>query len=227
MENEKKLSEQESLALITSMIQRTKSSYHDSGRSLLLWGSVVTIASFTSYLQQTFNFSIGFDIWLILFLAIIPQIFISIKERKQRQFKSHIDIAVDAVWLTYAVTLFGLTLYQNIIPELTAGLAKEEGWMVMKHFIDNSKPDEVLSPFIPSLFSIYLLAFAFPTLVIGIVKKFPAMLAGAIVTYLLFVVSCFTPFKYDMLFGAVTAIVCWFIPGIILRKRYNRQKANV
>jgi len=36
--------------------------------------------------------------------------------------------------------------------------------------------------------------------------------------------SCFTPFKYDMLVGAIVAMSCWFIPGIILLKRYNQQK---
>ena len=44
----------------------------------------------------------------------------------------------------------------------------------------------------------------------------------------LFVFSCFTESQYDMLFGATAAIVCWFIPGIILRKKYLAQKkANV
>ena len=224
MENEKKLSEQESLALITNMIQRAKSSYHDSGASLLLWGTVVTIASFVSYLRETLHFSIGFDIWLILLVAIIPQVFISIKERKQRQFKSHTDIALNAVWLTYAITLFGLTLYQNIVPGITTELIKGEGWMMMKHYIDDSKPDEILRPFVPGIFSIYLLVFALPTLITGIVKKFKPMIIGAVIAYILFIMSCFTPLKYDMLFGAIVAMACWFIPGIIVRKRYNRQK---
>ena len=224
MENEKKLSEQESLALITNMIQRAKSSYHSSGASFLLWGTVVTIASFVSYLRETLHFSIGFDIWLILLVAIIPQVFISIKERRQRQFKSHTDIALDAVWLTYAITLLGLTLYQNIVPGITTELTKGEGWMMMKHYIDGNKPDEILRPFVPGIFSIYLLLFALPTLITGIVKKFKPMIIGAVIAYILFIVSCFTPFKYDMLFGAIVAMTCWFIPGIILRKRYNRQK---
>jgi len=224
MENEERLSEQESLALITTMIQRVKSSYHDSGTSILLWGAVVTIASFVSYLQRAFDFSIGFDIWLLLLAAIIPQIFISIKERKQRQFKSHTDIVLDAVWLTYGLTILGLTFYQNIIPAMTSELIKGEGWLMMKHYTTGNKPDELLEPFTPSIFSIYLLVFALPTLINGIVKKFTPMIIGAIVAYVLFIASCFTPFKYDMLFGAIVAMSCWFIPGIILRKRFNRQK---
>jgi hypothetical protein len=225
MENKEKLSEQESLELITTMIQKAKNSYYESGTSVLLWGSVTAIASFVTFLQQTMSFQIGFDIWILLFIAIIPQIFISIKERKQRKFKSHTDIAINAVWLTYGVTIAGVVLYHNIVPYTTNDiLIKTEGWHLVKHYIANNKPDEIIRPFVPSFFSMYLLVFAMPTLVTGIVKKFVPMIIGAIITYALFLGSLFTPFKYDMLFGTITAIVCWLIPGIILRKRYYRQK---
>lgn len=224
MAGEENFSERESLALITNMIQRAKSDYHDSGTSVLLWGSMVAISSFTSFIQWTFDIDIGFDIWWLVMIAIIPQVFISIKERKQRRFKSHTDIALDAVWLVYAVSVFGVVAYHNIIPGATEAIMRSEGWVIMKHYQDGSRPDEVLRPFAPSIFSIYLLVFAFPTLVTGIVKKFRPMLVGAVITYVLFVCSCFTPSRYDMLFGTVTALVCWFIPGIILRKKYNRQK---
>jgi hypothetical protein len=224
MKDEDSLSEKESLALITSMIQKAKNSYHDSGTASLLWGSAVTIASFISYLQLEFDFRIGFDIWLIVLAAFIPQMFISIRQRKTRQFQSPTDAAINAVWLTYALTIFGLTFYQNIVPGVTNALIKAEGWNMMKHYIDGNKPDEIINPFPPSLYSIYILVYAVPTLVTGIVKKFKPMIIGAIVAYILFVCSCFTPVKYDMLFGAIAAIACWLIPGLILRNRYNRQK---
>jgi uncharacterized membrane protein (GlpM family) len=65
-------------------------------------------------------------------------------------------------------------------------------------------------------------------LVTGIVKKFWPMTIGAIIAYILFMVSCFTETKYDFLLGAVAAIACWFIPGIILQTKYQKQKrANV
>ena len=224
MEDEEQLSGEESLALITTMIQKAKHSYYESGTSVLLWGSLVTIASLLTFLQQTLSFSIGFDIWIIMFIAIIPQVFISIKERKKRTFKSHTDNAIDAVWLTYGVTLAGLVLYQNIIPSSTGTILQNEGWSLVKHYTNNSRPDEIIKPFTPGIFSLYLLVFAMPTLITGIVKKFKPMLFGAIIAYVLFFLSLFTPFQYDMLFGAITATSCWLIPGIILRKRYYRQK---
>jgi hypothetical protein len=225
---EDNLSEQESLKLITDMIQKVKQSYHDTGISPLLWGTAVSIAGFTTYLQEELNFKLPFDIWLIVLFAIVPQIVISVREAKNRKFRSHNDIAMDIVWITYALTLFGLGLYHNIVPGVTEKLINAEGWQMIRHTIDNSKPDKILRPFTPSSVSIYLLVYAFPTLVTAVIKQFKPMLIGAIITYGLFIVSCFTPSKYDMLITAIAALVCWFIPGLILRSRYLQQKkANV
>lgn len=224
MNEEEKLSEQESLALITSMIQKAKSSYYERGTGSLLWGSAVSIASFVTFLQWHYQFYIGFDIWLILLAAFIPQAFISAKEKKEKQFRSHSDVAVDAVWLVFAVTIFGLTAYQLITPAVSVTLSAREGWVMMKHFTDGVKPDEPLTPFPPSFYSIFILIYAMPTLITGIIKKFRPMIIGAFIGYACFIISCFAPSEIDMLLGTLTALTCWFIPGVILRKRYNLQK---
>lgn len=198
MREQTSLSEKESLELITSMIEKVKCSYHETGVVALLWGSVVALASLVNYLELEFKFNIGFDIWLLVLLAIIPHVLISIKERKQRKIRKHEDEALDAVWLAYGISIFGLVAYNNIVTS------------------------------VPSAYSLFLLLYALPTLVTGIAKKCTPMLAGAIVTYLLFIISCFTSTKYDMLFGTIAALVCWFIPGFILRKKYLAQrKAHV
>lgn len=224
MAEEKQLTEKESLQLITEMISKAKSSYHERGTGPILWGTVVFVASFTNYLQREFDFSVGFDVWLLVLGALIPQVFISIKEKKAMVYRSFEDEAVDAVWLTYALTLFGLTLYQNIVPRITNDLILAEGWQLIKHYTDGSRPDALQQPFTLSIFSIYILIYAFPTLVTGIAKKYKPMTIGAVLTYGLFLFSCFTETKIDFLLGAMAALVCWLIPGLILRKRYLLQK---
>lgn len=230
MADEKKLTEQESLALIANMIQKAKGSYHETGIGSLLWGSVVAIASFVSYFEREYDFKIGFDIWLIVLAAIIPQIIISIRERKSTQVKKYEDDALDTVWLVFGITIFGLNIYQNIIPDATADLIKQEGWEMTKHYLNGSQADEVIKPFAPSFYSLFILIYAFPTLITGIVKKFQPMLFGAIITYGLFILSCFTRSEYDFILGGSAAIICWLIPGIILRRKHLAQrkvKANV
>ncbi len=227
MPEEKKMTEQESLQLITSMIQKVKGSYNERGTGPILWGTVVTIASLVNYLQLEFNFELPFSIWLIVMAAIIPQIVMTIQERKNRPHIKFEDEAINAVWFVYAFTIFGLSAYQMIVPDVTEAFIKAEGWQMLKHTIDNSKPDEHLIPFAPSFYSMYILVYAFPTLVTGITKKFKPMLIGGALAYIFFIWSCFTATKYDMLFGAITAFFCWFVPGLILRKKWRFQKRGL
>jgi hypothetical protein len=218
MSNEKQLSEKESLQLITDMIQKVKNSYHDKGVGPLLWGTVVAIASFVSFLQLQYNFSLPFDIWWIVMGAIIPQIILINQDSKTQKIKRHEDSALNAVWLVYAITIFGLSFFQAIVPSASEQIIRLNGWQLIRHEISNGKPDEIIKPFTPSFYSLYILIYGFPTLVTGIVKKFWPMTIGAIIAYLLFMASCFTETKYDFLLGAIAALVCWFIPGIILQE---------
>lgn len=226
MSNEKKLTEQESLELITNMIQRVKTSYHERGTSAILWGAVIFITSLGTYLQMQFNYKLPFDIWLLALVAIVPQIIISIQESKEVKVKRYQDIATNLVWTAYGISIGCLMIYQNIVPSVTTDLLKQEGKQLFIHYLNNSKPDELLTPFAPSFYSLFLMVYAFPTFVVGMLYKFKPMIIGAIITYALFVFSCFTQTKYDMLFGAIAALVCWLIPGLILRSKYLAQKTN-
>ncbi len=222
MAKESTFSEQESLQLIAEMIKKAKGSYHDTGIGSLLWGAVVAIASGVNFLQREYDFKLGFDIWWLVLAAIIPQVYISIQEKKIKKAKLYDDDLVDAVWLVFGISIFAMGFYQNFVPVQTEKFIAEEGWTLMKHYFDG-RPDEVIRPFTPSLYSIYILLYAFPTMVTGMVKKFAPMKLGAILTYGLFILSLFTESRYDMLLGSIAALVCWFIPGIILRKKYLRQ----
>ena len=226
MSEEKKLTEQESLQLISAMIQKVKNNYHDTGIGSLLWGSVVFIASFVSCLRSRYDFNIGFDIWLIVLFAIIPQVYLSIKENKKSKAKRYDDDAIDTVWLVFGLTIFGLSFYQSTVGDTTVKIINEEGWMMMKHYLSGNQPDEQIKPFTLSVYSLYMLIYAFPTLVTGLVKKFNPMIIGAIITYILFMVSCFTASQYDYLFGAFAALFCWFIPGVILRRKHLAERKH-
>ncbi|MBW7952588.1 MAG: hypothetical protein H3C56_08545, partial [Chitinophagaceae bacterium] len=120
MSNEKKLTEQESLQLITSMIQKAKASYHDKGISAILWGVTIAIASLLSYLQIELNFDFPFDPFLLIIVAIVFQIYISVKESKLNKVTKHEDAAINAVWLTYGISILGLVAYINIVPNVSA-----------------------------------------------------------------------------------------------------------
>ena len=115
MEQEKKLTEQESLNLITMMINKAKDSYHDTGTSAIMWGALIAICSLVKLSEIQFDYRLPFDIYLLTFVAVIPQIFLSIKERKERKVKSYDDIYMTYIWIGFGICIFLLIYITNSI----------------------------------------------------------------------------------------------------------------
>src|SRR5688500_18000396 len=117
---DQKLSEKESLALIATMINKAKNSYHDTGMGAIMWGAVVAICSLEKLSEIHFNYRLPFDIYLLTFVAIIPQIFISIKEKKERTVKAYDDIYMDYIWLGFGICIFLMIfIINNVMAELS------------------------------------------------------------------------------------------------------------
>jgi hypothetical protein len=223
METEKHLTEQESLALITEMIGKARNHFHESGTSAILWGVVVSFCGFVSFAQAYWNFYIGFDIWLLALIAIIPQIIISIRESRKHLVKTHDQAAIDIVWTVYTISLFALIFYLNIASQV------EDHWNVANHtqLLQKDVVTGVVSGYhvrVPSFSSLLLIIYAFPTICTGIISRFRPMIIGAVICYILFIASLFTATAYDYLFLGLAGICNWLIPGIYLRKRYLRAK---
>lgn len=223
MSNEQQMTEQESLHLITEMIQKAKAShFHENGTAAILWGSVVGFCGLMSFIEDYFNLNINFDWWILTLIAIVPQIFISIKEKRNRVVKTDMQIAMDAVWLVFGISIFAVIIYVNVISESSAHLFAQEGITIMQK--DKIGYIQPFKPFALSISSIFLIIYAFPTLVTGLARRFKPMLYGGIVCYVYFLISLFTPTTYDNLLTGLAGIGNWLIPGLILRNRFIKGK---
>ena len=222
MSQEKMLTEKESLDLIATMIQKAKGNFHERGTSAIMWGAVVGFCGLFSFFKFEFEINTGwFDVWLLTLLAIIPQIYLAIKESRDIKVKTHQQEALNAVWIVYGITIFGVIAYGNIVPGATEQIFKSVG----KELLEKNIASGEIKTYHPQVFSqssLLLLVYAFPTLVTGLVKKFKPMLYGAILCYALFIASLFTQVKYDMLFNGIAGIFNWLIPGLILRNRFKK-----
>ncbi|OIR12735.1 hypothetical protein GALL_58020 [mine drainage metagenome] len=224
MAEEKKLTEQESLQLITEMIHKVKSSFHESGTSAILWGSVIGFCGLFSFLQIQFDFSTGgFDVWLLTFIALVPQVVITIRESRQKRVLTYEETAMNAIWIVFAISIFALVFYNNAVPRIAENYFAKEG---IELFEKNITTGEITTfhPYILSVSSVFLILYAVPTLATGLARKFKPMIIGGIICYLLFLVSCFTTYKYDMLLHAIAGIINWLIPGLILRRNFLKGK---
>lgn len=219
---EKKMSEQESLQLITDMIRKVKGDFHETGDSAILWGSVIAVCGLVSFAEAYWRFSIGFDIWYLTLAALVPQIWISIRESRQQKVKTHKQEAMNAVWFVYGISVFALIFYFQTVPRVTDRILEAQGVHLLQQNPEGIQAD--FHYFIPSTGSLLLLLYAIPTVVTGMAYKFRPMLIGGVICYLLFFTSCFTETAYDRLLNGLAGILNWLIPGLILRRRFYQQK---
>jgi uncharacterized protein with PQ loop repeat len=213
---ENKMTEQESIALISQMINKAKGNYHDSGIGPILWGSVITICSIVTFLQIRYKFDLPFDIWLLTLIAIIPQIFIVSKEKRNNNVRNYDDRIMDAVWTVFGISIFLLIFINaNIVNKLNP---------VFQNYIDvnGTKPAFNYSSFTSSFF---LLLYGIPTIITGTCRQMRPMLFGGIICWICCIVSIYTKIEIDMLLTALAAICAWLIPGIILNTKYKKIRA--
>ena len=206
MEQEKKLTEQESLHLITMMINKAKESYHDTGIGAIMWGAVIAICSLVRLSEVQFDYKLPFDIYLLTLVAIIPQIFISIKEKKERKVKSYDDAYLDYLWLGFGISIFLLIhISNNIFGE----------WGSWANEYKNITGKPVLFRF-----SEYVA----PLFLTGAACKFKPMLWGGIFCWICCIIAIYTSIKIDLLLTAASAMLAWLVPGIIMEKEYRLYK---
>ena len=218
MQENKPLSEKESLALITQMIHKAKDSYHDTGIGAMMWGAVVAICSLVKLSEIQFNYSLPFDIYILTLLAIIPQIFITIREKKERKVKSYDEAFMDYLWLGFGICIFLMIHTINLLARdlrpLLNNYADMGGTPTGFHLYEYVAP-------------LFLILYGMPTFVTGAACKFKPMLWGGLLCWACSIITVYTPVRIDLLLIAVSAIMAWFVPGLIMEKEYKHNKKQL
>ncbi|MFN8250710.1 MAG: hypothetical protein U0V75_02415 [Ferruginibacter sp.] len=190
-------SPQESLHLIRETINRAKTSYHDKGIGPILWGCVITVCSLVSFYASLHKISWLFSVWFLTIIAVVPQVMISIKERKEKKFVSFNDNATSAIWITFGFSMFTVSIIDNIL---------------------NAKYGTGIHA------SVYMLIYGIPTIITGAICNYRIMLWGGILCWVFAATAAFFKYPYPFLFMAGCAIVAWLIPGLLLYSEYRKQQ---
>ncbi len=191
METERPMSEEESLQLITSMINKAKCDYNETGISALMWGTIITFCSLVSFAGFFYNWQWVQYVWFLTIFAIIPQVIISSKENKKRKYSTYSDDAIGGIWFCFGISVFLLFFYTSQVPVEKPG-------------------------------ALFLILYGIPTFATGFTKRFKPMVIGGIACWVFAVASIYISYPYSALLTAAGAQLAWFIPGLILRKRYIR-----
>jgi len=215
---EKQLSEKESLDLIAMMINKAKDSYHDTGIGAIMWGSVIAVCALVKLAELQFDFRLPFDIYLLTLVALVPQIFITIREKKGRKVKTYDDIYMDYLWLAFGISIFLLIFIVNNVYKVWEPVSAEYAQLAGHASV--FKFSEFIAP-------LFLLLYGIPTFVTGAACKFKPMLWGGLLCWACCLVTIYTTIKIDYLLIAFSAIFAWLVPGIIMESDYRKAKKGL
>jgi hypothetical protein len=194
---EKQLSGEESLQLITRMIRQAKNYYYESGLSALLWGFTNLICFVLAYLVDTVKgFNLPFNPFYLMGITFILQFYYDRKEAKFKGTKSYLDEVHTYVWVAFGICVLILTI---------VGAIANIGYIVLP---------------------LLLLFFGMPTFISGCISKFTPFIIGGIFCWILSIVAFLYKSEESLLMVAAGAGVAWIIPGFILRARFYKNIAK-
>ncbi len=188
--------EQDSIRVITEMIENSKSNLKDNSFFYLLWGWLVLIASVSNFvLLKMGYYELSWIPWAVLMSGggIVSGI-AGHRLGKKAKAKTMFDTTMSFLWGGFVITLF--------IILFTAG-SGNISW----------KASNVL------IIALYGLG----TFVSGGLLKFKPLIIGGILSWAIAIATLFTPEIYSLLMVGLSIVVAYLIPGYMLKSKEKSQ----
>ena len=192
--NKRILTPEESFDLINKAISNFKMNYKESGKTFLLWGWILTLASFSNfiilkilYTKEVYNLMWPFSFYNWVVFSLIGFIILFFMERKINKDKkvySYLDIYIKKLWIVTASSFF-------IAIVLCIKL-------------------EIAPP------PIMLLIGGIATTTTGLLIKFRPLIIGGMSFFIFSIATTFVSNEYKALIVGVAIICGYLIPGYFL-----------
>ena len=191
--DEIRMTEKESMELITSMINKAKGRVSETGTLYLLWGWLILICCIVQFVgPHFFNYINSYYIWFSTWILVIYQFFYFGKRQKFNKVKTYTGEINGFVWLVFFICLMLVIFIGNYL-----------------------KKYEIINP-------VLLVLYGMPTFLSGIILKFKPLIIGGICCWALSILSVFLSGEYQLLLIAAAVIAAWIIPGYILKHNFKK-----
>lgn len=187
-------SEQNSLQLIESMINKAKNQFNENGTLYLLWGYTILLCCSVQFIAQYFFHSNkAYYVWFFTWGVVIYQIWFIIKRKKKENVKTYTDSIIGVVWFSFTIVLF-----------------------LMLFILSAYRAQAAINPVI-------LVVYGIPTVLSGFIIRFRPLVIGGACCWALALASPFIDKEYHYLLLCAAVVAAWIIPGHLLRIRYKNQ----
>lgn len=194
MENNRHMTNEESLKIIQQMITQAKVDITDNGIGWLLWGSLIFLTCISTYVFIDIgseNIFLGWNIFGILTIVLLA---IDLVRHKKKPVRTYVGDLLKLVDIGFIICLFTVIFSINVAVSPNSG------------------------------FGFFLMIFAFLMLVKGGALKSRALMIGAAVNWAgALAIFVNKEFRYDMLIMAGAVLAGYIIPGLLLRNQYRKS----
>jgi hypothetical protein len=198
MENEQQLTGQKSLEIIQQMISQAKTNISDNGLEWLLWGTLLFLASLSTYFFIYTNAENIYWGWNIFGLFTIAALGYDILKPKKKTVRTYVDDLLRLVDIGFTISLFTVIFAINFAVSANSG------------------------------FGFFLMIFAFMMLIKGGAVKSRPLIIGAAVNWAGAIAMFLNKdFKYDMLIMAGAVLIGYIIPGLLLWMKYRKSNSSL
>jgi hypothetical protein len=190
----KDFSPAESLQLIRSMIETTKTSLSDNSHFFLLWGWATLVGCLLQYyLLVIANYSHHYYAWLVTPIALLLHFIFIYKHKKQQRAKTFIGETMGFIWFIIGFSYLALAIVFIKI-----------GWQYC--------------------FPFYIMLYSIGTYISGSILSFKPMRIGGGICLVLVAIAPFLDYSLQILLAAFAILISYLIPGYLLRSQYRKQK---
>jgi hypothetical protein len=191
-QEEKAFSPQESLQLIQSMIDKTRSSLSDSSFYFQLWGWLVFIAAIGQYILKVgLHSPYHMTTWYLMLPGVIISIIYSIRQQKREQVKTYVGESMRNLWMG-----LGLGFWVLIV------IFSRMGWEYAHAF--------------------FMLFYGMGAFISGKFLQFRALLLGGLFTIALAAAAAFVDKDTRILLVALAILCTHLVPGYLLKRIKNK-----
>lgn len=195
MDNDKPLSENDSLALIQTMIHKAQGAVSDNGFYFLLWGWLVFIASVGQYvlLKMDFPFYSQFTWAVLMPLGAIISTVRGWKDGKKQRVKTYTDELLNYALIAFIVALFIVLIFMQM----------KGGW-------------ELAYPMVMMVYAMWLF-------ISGGALKFKPLIIGGIINFGCAIGGFYVHTMELILLLSFAVLAGYIIPGHLLNAKYKRE----
>ncbi|MEO7263360.1 MAG: hypothetical protein ABIW38_00540 [Ferruginibacter sp.] len=192
---EEKLSNQQSLEIIHKMISQARNQVTNDGNEWIIWGTLIFLASVTTYILIEIQYSVTFLGWNIFGLIAILMLSYRLIKRKPSQVRTYLGDLLKLFDVGFIICMLIIIFSINVAVSPNAG------------------------------FGYLLMIYAFLMLIQGGAMKFKPLIIGAVINWIGALAIFYNKeFKYDMLITAGAVLFGYIIPGLILRSQSRKSK---